>query len=48
MIIIEPRIGACNDTTDCNDNGACIDNYCKCDPGFDSKDSPKDCSGKLN
>ena len=44
----EPDIGSCDDETDCNNNGECINNYCKCKPGFDDKDYPKDCSRKLN
>ena len=45
---LEPNIGACNDETDCSNNGECINNYCKCKPGFDDKDYPKDCSRKLD
>ena len=43
----EPHVGACNDEADCSKNGECIDNYCVCNPGFDYKDHPKDCSSKL-
>ena len=42
----EPDFGSCDDETDCNNNGECINNYCKCKPGFDDKDYPKDCSRK--
>ena len=44
----EPNIGACNDETDCNNNGECINNYCKCKSGFDDETNPKDCSSKLD
>ena len=44
---LEPNIGACNDETDCSNNGECINDYCKCYPGFDHETNPKDCSSKL-
>ena len=47
MMKTEPNIGACNDETDCNNNGECINNYCKCKSGFDDETNPKDCSSKL-
>ena len=47
MMKQEPHVGACNDKTDCSNNGECVNNNCVCNPGFDHKHHPKDCSSKL-
>ena len=47
LIKIEPKIGACRDEADCSNNGACKDNRCECNLGYDDKDYP-DCSSKLH
>ena len=48
LIKTEPHIGACNDQEDCNNNGKCDNNYCKCNPGFDDENNPKDCSSRFS
>ena len=47
LIKIEPKIGACRDEADCSNNGACKDNRCECNSGYDNKDYP-DCSSKFH
>ena len=41
---IEPDFGACEGAKDCNYNGDCLDNVCKCDSRFEIE---KDCSSKM-
>ena len=42
---IVPKIGACRNESDCNNNGVCNNSYCQCFQWFDEI---ADCSSKLH